>query len=136
MKIYCELFLNHILGECQGSKCTVPSLLEIGQYIVSPNGVNKLIFQGDGNLVIYCREKAIWSTGTYNQPIKHMFFQVDGNIELLRNNSVVAFRSPAALGQGKELKIQDDGNLVIYSANGNALWNTRSYGKCPTGIKT
>lgn len=65
-----------------------------------------------------------------------MFFQVDGNIELLRNDNVVAFRSSAALGQVKELKIHNDGNLVIHSANGNALWDTRSYGKCPTGIIT
>ena len=46
------------------------SLLTKGEYISSRNGVNKLIMQADGNLVIYCREKAIWSTGTHDQSIK------------------------------------------------------------------
>ena len=91
--------------------------------------------QADGNLVIYCREKAIWSTRTYGQSIKHMAFQANGNIALMKSNNVVAFRSSATSGQGIKLILQNDGNLVIYSSDGKSLWDTRTYGNCPTGIE-
>ena len=89
--------------------------------------------QADGNLVIYCREKAIWSTRTSDQSIKHMVFQANGNIALMKKDNVVAFRSSATSGQGNKLILQNDGNLVIYSSDGKSLWETRTYGNCPTG---
>ena len=91
--------------------------------------------QADGNLVIYCREKAIWSTKTYDQSIKHMVFQANGNIALMKNDKTVAFRSPATSGQGNKLILQNDGNLVVYSSDGKSLWDTNTYAKCPTGIE-
>ena len=50
--------------------------------------------QGDGNLVIYGKTKAVWSTGTSGKgtaPYK--------------------------------LVMQGDGNLVIYDKNGSAIWD-------------
>ena len=50
--------------------------------------------QGDGNLVIYGKNKAVWSTGTSGKgtaPYK--------------------------------LVMQGDGNLVIYDKNGSAIWD-------------
>ena len=91
--------------------------------------------QADGDLVLYCREKAIWSTKTYGQSIKHMVFQANGNIALMKNDNTVAFRSSATSWQGNKLILQNDGNLVIYSSDGKPLWDTKTYGKCPTGIE-
>ena len=53
----------------------------------------------------------------------------------MKKDNVVAFRSSAISGQGNKLKLQNDGNLVIYSSDGKALWNARIYANCPAGIK-
>lgn len=127
-------FFNSILGRCSGDHCTTASALKKGQYIASSNGVMKLIMQKDGNLVIYCRLKPIWSTKTNGALYDHMAFLADGNMVLVRADKVYAFSSSITPGKGRKLHIQKDGNLVIKDGNGNALWDTKTYGKCPTGI--
>ena len=67
--------------------------------------------------------------------LSSIWFSNKGNIALMKKDNVVAFRSSAISGQGNKLKLQNDGNLVIYSSDGKALWNARTYANCPAGIK-
>ena len=70
------------------------------QSLESRNGRYRLIYQGDGNLVILDLNvrggKPIWNSGT-------------------------AGSAPGIL------KMQDDGNLVLYNQAGAALWNTETW---------
>jgi surface antigen len=65
-----------------------------GQYLQSANGVYRLVMQGDGNLVLYSGAKALWDSQTSTP------------------------RAYATLQAGDGA----DGNLVIYSPAGTALW--------------
>lgn len=65
---------------------------------VYPAGEYKLIFQADGNLVVYDKDmKATWNSGTHNT------------------------------GATRAV-MQSDGNFVIYDGAGKAVWHTSTYG--------
>jgi hypothetical protein len=62
-----------------------------GDYLVSPNGNYKLIFQTDGNFVLYQGSNgsftddpstAVWSTSTQNKGATTVIMQADGNLVL------------------------------------------------------
>lgn len=76
----------------------------------SPNGVYSIIFQSDGNLVVYkgsnyTWQNSLWSSGT-------------------------------DVKKGKHAVLQGDGNFVIYdgliAAGGKAVWDSRTAGKAPS----
>jgi hypothetical protein len=71
--------------------------LRPGQSLQSNNGVYRLTLEQDGNVVLYCRSRRHWST-----------------------NTVGSF-SP------RELIMQTDGNLVLYSTDGRARWSTHTF---------
>lgn len=78
------------------------SIIISGEHVIatawntSPN--SKLVFQDDGNLVIYNKDGSpIWHSGTYGNP-------------------------------KSKLIMQSDGNLVIYNKNGDAIWSSKTYG--------
>jgi hypothetical protein len=78
--------------------------LNAGQYLRSANGFYA-VFQVDGNLVLYKSESfvpsnAAWASNTYGKGV-----------------------AP------RHITMQDDGNLVIYDANGHATWASGTYGK-------
>ena len=68
--------------------------------LASPNGQYELIMQGNGNLVEYNGNLAVWASNTYN-------------------TGKAPYR----------VTVQSDGNLVVYDANNSALWYTATYGQ-------
>merc|ERR1711962_1631149 len=72
-------------GKCEGNMCTrmsTGSLLSLGQRLVSTNKQVRLEMQTDGNLVIYCRGKYLWQSGTGGKDGNHLLLQDDGNLVL------------------------------------------------------
>jgi len=112
-------------------------------------------FQGDGNLVIYtAKNVALWGSGTDGTGANKLSLGDDGNIHIF-SNSVEKFTSAIKANKGmKSLKgaglnvganliagdylssangqyvllMQGDGNLVIYAANGEAIWASDTHG--------
>ncbi|MFI5529042.1 hypothetical protein ACIA8O_10880 [Kitasatospora sp. NPDC051853] len=102
-------------------------------YFLRSNSV-WLVNQRDGNMVLYRKRDgaALWSTGTWNQPAS-TFYAADvygGSQMYLRvPNSTRMTWSVSFRGQTNvQGKLQDDGNFVIYSQGGQALWSTGTYG--------
>ncbi|MBW8485330.1 hypothetical protein [Actinomadura parmotrematis] len=95
--------------------------LKAGRSLHSPDGRYKLIMQTDGNLVVYKKSKAIWSSHTW----------VKGSSATMRTNGdlVVAkgshqyWRSHTDGDKGAYLKLQNDGNAVVYKGK-TALWSS------------
>ena len=80
-------------------------ILKSGQELVSENGAYHAIMQHDGNFVIYFSgnfesENAIWSSGTWNHHYVRPFY----------------------------LRINYDGNLVIYDARNKPCWAIKHIG--------
>jgi len=92
-----------------------------GDVLFSPNTQFKLILQTDGNMCLYRLDdngpskssgNNVWSSGTYLKE-----FQVNAN----NYTYTVKLTRP-------RLSIQSDGNIVIYSREGNAMWSSGSSG--------
>lgn len=91
-------------------------------YYYSPNRRYFLVFQSDGNLVIYragSPDVAINSTGTNGATLAA--FQTDGNFVIYKGNTAVWNSGTQGTPNGwnvAQLRIWDDGRLTIEGASG------------------
>jgi hypothetical protein len=95
--------------------------LTSGQSLASCNGDYTLNMQGDGNLVLYQSGTALWASNTSGSAADEAIMQGDAGSPV--------WASGTAGNDGASLAVQNDGNVVIYSASGAALWATGTNGK-------
>lgn len=101
-----------------------------GSSLKSPNGKYRLTLQYDGNFVLYCGFKAIWSIEKNAKDVEAMHFESDGNLVVRKTDYSVIWQSGAKGSKATVLYVQDDGNVVIRDDDGNAIWDTKTYDKC------
>ena len=89
--------------------------------LLSPDGVYRLIMQGDGNLVLYKGAAALWSTQTDGNTGAYTVMQGDGNL-VVYAGGVAKWNSHTNGFSGAHLALQNDSNLVIYGS-GHPLWD-------------
>lgn len=122
------------LGSCSGDRCLKGSLdsaiLELGTSLFSQNGKYELKMQTDGNLVIYCNNgNAIWHSDTWGRAVVGgLHFQVDSNLVIYDPTPI--WHSGSYNTGGTTLVMQDDGNCVMYTRSGIAVWHTSTYNRC------
>lgn len=84
-----------------------------------------LIFQGDGNLVVYDEKGAArWNSGTWGYTNAYADFQTDGNLVVYTHTGVPLWNSGTYKSPGATLWVQADGNVVIYNKTGTPVWAT------------
>ena len=132
VSIFDSLDLLSFLGNCQKEKCFRNEILARGKYLQSRNGRYKLYLRKNGNLVLTCKERPIWTSFTSNSTVNFLYFDEEGTSLILRgkDNSTV-WRAPST-GLGKELVLQDDGKLVLYNSCNTSVWEIN--GKCRKGL--
>lgn len=95
-----------------------------GQSLETADRIFKFVFQNDSNLVIYYKNKALWSSGTSGKEAAYLALQSDGNLVLYNHQSKALWNtSTDRTGNNNRLVLQQDGNLVIYSGL-SAPWST------------
>lgn len=92
-----------------GSQLAAGQSLMPGTELLSPSGNYGLLMQWDGNLVMYSGPPGSQSARWGNAPYPMW--------------SLGTYGQP-----GNYLTMQRDGNLVVYSTAGRAVWSTRSWG--------
>lgn len=98
--------------------------LSKGQKYYSQNRQYYLVFQNDGNLVMYSKKNTpVWDSKTENKGSRAEF-QRDGNFVVYNGSGTAVFNAKTN-GKGSRLAIQDDGNLVIYGTRNNAVWASK-----------
>jgi len=129
----CIIELNGA-AEAAGASTTGPILqmgqqLLPGQALVSRNGSFKLIYQTDGNLVLYRSNGAVlWASNTAGRPAGRFCMQDDGNIVVYDPGGAPLWAASHNGGKcgpqyrSSILDMQDDGNLVVYASNRAVLW--------------
>lgn len=107
--------------------------LSPNQSIVSCNGAYTLIFQGDGNVVLYQTSRigqsgAPWSTQTNGQTATLFAMQGDGNLVLYNGSTALwgsRSQSGGTYGRAGHLIVGDNGILTVFANdNGAALWSS------------
>jgi hypothetical protein len=95
--------------------------LNPGMRITSPNGVNDLVMQSDGNLVEYAGDRALWATGT-REPGTVALVQSDGNFVLIAPGNRSIWSAGTYRWPGTVIEIQNDKNVVGYAPGHVAVW--------------
>jgi hypothetical protein len=109
------------------TKLPVGNLLP-GQQLETANRKFRLVFQSDGNVVLYSPNKALWSSRTNGKSASSLSMQPDGNL-VIYNTAGKAIWNTRTNGKGAAfLQIQQDGNLVLYKTNGGVMWQTNTDG--------
>jgi hypothetical protein len=83
--------------------------------LVSPNGRYQLLYQLDGNLVIYGSEGPTWWSATDGESVGSLDMQGDGNLVLYDEQGRPLRATRTDGNPGAMVQLQDDGNLVVYA---------------------
>lgn len=99
------------------------------QAITSPDGKLILIMQaGDGNLVLYAPGNSPrWASGTSGNPGAFLTLNSDGNLVVYDRTGTVALWDAFSRGGtpgATHVELQNDGNLVTYTADNAWTWAT------------
>ena len=102
-----------------------------GDMVNSSDGRLHLVYQGDGNLVLYFGAgtsgwEALWATGTDGTSPGFVVMQGDGNL-VIYNHSGSPVWDSSTFSAGSWLAVQNDGNVVIYSASHEPQWSTDTF---------
>lgn len=101
---------------------------------LADNGVVKLVWQGDGNLVMYDatalkkkRPKALWASHTWNKGNKSLqrtlCFQKDGNLVIFNEDDQPIWETGTA-NVGETLALGSDCRLQVVNEAGLAVWSS------------
>lgn len=92
------------------------------------NENGSLVFQGDGNLVLYrtsgTSPAPVWASNTQGRQGTQVAFQGDGNLVMYTRQGAPIWASNTGGSGATRLTLQSDGNLVIYNGTNQAKWNT------------
>lgn len=117
-------------GSVKNSQSIAAGSLERGKKYYSPNGMYYVIFQNDGNLVVYdnAYNKATWSTGTHNKGATRCIFQPhDGNFVVYGEGKALWDSSSYGYG-ATELRLSNTGELFVYNKDsGEYIWSNQNY---------
>src|SRR5215831_1176391 len=100
-----------------------------GQGRQSGDGRFLLVYQVDGNLVLYQGSNPLWATGTYGTTPGFVSMQTDGNLVVYNSSGRPVWASNTWGHPGAGLVVQNDGNTVIYSTGSSPLWATNTWGR-------
>jgi hypothetical protein len=102
--------------------------LGFNQTISSRRGDYRLIFQNDGNLVLYrgSKNSPVWSSNTANAGGTVAVMQNDGNLVIYGANQTPIWSTNTNGSGGTRLIVQDDGNVVIYRPDNVAVWSANT----------
>jgi hypothetical protein len=102
-----------------------------GQFLTCDNNAYKLIYQTDGNLVLYrlSDNLPLWCSRTDGKPAGRCTMQTNGNLVIYtpNNGAIWATGTWTDKYRGGELFLSANGNLTIESGQGAVWWESRTF---------
>lgn len=97
------------------------------QQIRSANGQYRLLYQWDGNLVLYGPSGAVWASDTADTSPGFVAMQGDGNF-VIYDSSGEAVWSSDTFEPNSYLRVHDEGYIMVRNPSGVGLWWSGSGG--------
>jgi len=103
-------------------RLNVGDRLNPGDKLQSSNELYSLVYQTDGNLVLYTADsRALWASGTNGLPAGYAIMQTDGNFAIYGPDDGFQWNTGTTTA-GSWIVLQVDGNLVVYTPAGTPIW--------------
>ena len=91
--------------------------------------------QEDGNLVLRCRREAIWSTHTHGESVRGgLVLGIDGTLTIYSTDGSPLWSANENNENVNYLRVENNGNLVLYDSNMNHLWSSETAGSCDSAF--
>lgn len=103
-----------------GTDLTPGDRMLAGQAITSPSGSTSLIYQTDGNLVLYDQQGAAWASGAAGSPLGFVVMQRDGNLVCYSETMQVVWASGTNGNDDAMLQVMDGAVAILW--RGNEIW--------------
>jgi hypothetical protein len=105
--------------------------LEKDDQLVSTDKMFKLVYQSDGNLVLYrtSDNAPLWATNTAGKNAWRVYMQPDGNFVVYEAYRKPVWASNTDGNTDSFIVIQRDGNLVIYNQSEQPIWVSNTANK-------
>jgi len=117
------------LPKTLGDRLSTGECMYANQRLRSPTGTYELIYQDDGNLVLYRKSpdtRLMWESKTEGETPQKLLVQRDGNVVLYVDRfHPAAWASGTSTGGNtakREFVLRDNGDVVILE-NGNQIWS-------------
>ncbi|HEY3868975.1 MAG TPA: DUF4241 domain-containing protein [Actinocrinis sp.] len=96
------------------------------QSLTSTYGMCTLVYQDDGNLVLYRydREWALWASNTQGASVGECVLQEDGNLVVYDRDGRAVWATGTNGRPAARLSVRDDGFAVLENDAGDVLWAT------------
>lgn len=117
--------IEQALREVHSDRLVSGARLLPGQSLRSSTGRYRLLYQSDGNLVMYddVDRTAPWASHTAGTGAGRAVMQGDENFVVYDALGSGSWATSTTGNTNAYLTIQDDGNLVVYRSDGQAVWN-------------
>ncbi len=144
---FCGIFESAVLSVSASNDPTIildassaNQELKVGTHYNTPDKKHYVIFQNDGNLVVYTKDgKACWYSGTHGRGGNRCVLQNDGNL-VIYNNAGAIWHTASNGKKNPVLKIQNGGTLTVYSNSARSVtWtstNSKGNSLCPNPIES
>jgi hypothetical protein len=97
--------------------------LDPDESVISQDSAFRLIYQLDGNLVLYREgDGALWASNTAGQSVGRTAMQGDGNLVVYAPGDVPLFHTSTHGNPGAQLFVDTAGTLTIVGTDGAVLW--------------
>ena len=96
-----------------------------GQVLTSGSKQFRLVYQADGNLVLFDdgAHTVVWTSGTGGIAPQQALMQTDGNFIIVDAGGGIPWQTNTGGNAGARIVLQNDGNLVIFGGDGTPLWD-------------
>ena len=93
------------------------------QSVSSPDGKFQLVYQRDGNLVLYDSDRVrAWSSETEGETAGRAMMEADGDFAIYDAGGSQVWSAGTGSHPGSYLIVQNDGHLAVYAPGYIALW--------------
>ena len=127
-------------AENLGHRIYSETRIEQGDYLQSQNKLFSAIMQSDGNFVVYLgsdgdHDVPLWDTKTdrTTKNVRYFAKLQSENFVVYKGKKAVESNALWSIGgrsrKDYELNMQNDGNLVMYDPNKNAVWASNTHKK-------